>query len=209
MSKCAICNSQGNLHQESYDTGEKDFNGNNIIIKDFKVFHCSKPSCGNEWVSQLELDRVEDEVTRCQRIPPTKEEINTIWQSLNFSTKSAAAKFLNLNSKAFTKWVNGYSELSSAYDLLLRLAVHSKDNFNFIQYLHDKNFKFDKEDYQLVSESLGCSWNFQNIKVTVDPKNYKKEDLVSPVLPGYVTGARLATNALFIVPGGETQGEAA
>lgn len=174
MSKCAICGTNGILKSEILETGLMDYTQNPIIIENLKVNYCPNSECNNTWMAQAESDRIDEEIAKKQKIPLKKSEINTILQALDFPTKTSAANFLNLNSKAFTKWANGSSDLSASNDLLLRLAVYSKQNFDFIKHLHDTNFRFDGQDYELICDKFGGSWKFQNIEFQIASKNYPK-----------------------------------
>lgn len=91
------------------------------------------------------------------------DEIKLIRESLGFLTKSKASRFLGLNEKAFVKLEQGsYSDLNYSTDLLLRLSVFSRQNFNFIKNLHEKNFKFEPNDYEMICKNAS-DWNYSHI----------------------------------------------
>lgn len=149
--KCPICSSKEiSLRKEEYRAPFKRSNGEDIIVKDVSVSECD--DCGESWMSSAEWKKVEGAVERARYEVLTPGQIREFRESLPFKTKKELASFLCLNEKAFVKWEKGYSEPNRAYDLLLRLAARSRENFEFIKNLHDKHFKFDKKDYHFLRE---------------------------------------------------------
>lgn len=124
--------------------------GQAIVIQDAPHFQCTNQQCGHAWMSEEHEDYIEAAVSKRARYRLTPEEIGVIRKGLPFHTKRELADFLGLNSKAFSKWENGYTEINDAYDLLLRLAARSNENLDFIKYLHEHSFQFKVEDYQAL-----------------------------------------------------------
>lgn len=168
MIKCVVCESVASFKTVSFDTKQVDLGGNAIVVDNVRIYSCSNKGCGNEWLRQSDLDKIEDEVTKRKRHQLQKDELAILMKSLGLPTLHATAKFLNLNSKAFTKWLRNYSGISSSNDLLIRLALYSRKNFDFINYLHRKNFQFDPSDYELVCEKLGGVWKFKDVDLKID-----------------------------------------
>ncbi len=162
---CDICNSKAELKQKDYQSGENDTHGVEIIVPNVNLFYCTNSECNHTWLPTAEEDRIEKYILQKSRNYLKVDEIELLRKAMNFSTKTAAANFLTLNSKAFTKWENSYTDLNSANDLLLRLAVFSDSNFNFIKELHNKKFQFDPNDYQLVSRLMGGEWKHLSAQI--------------------------------------------
>lgn len=160
--KCSICLGSVKEICEDFTTPEKDKDTKkNIIVKNVKSYECLDNECGHTWVPHNQEERIYATIKRRTRNSLTPKEIKTIREALPFVTKTEVADFLSLNSKAFIKWERGYSKQNDAYDLLLRLVAYKKDNLEFIERLHDKNFAFDIEDYEFLREknSIKCEAN--------------------------------------------------
>ncbi len=121
--------------------------------------------CEHSWLPSSEEERIDLYVLQRSRKFLEPSHVKMIRESLGFSTKTSAANFLTLNSKAFTKWENGYTEPNTANDLLMRLAVFSEANFNFIKELHTKRFAFDPVDYEMICKATGQEWKYSSINV--------------------------------------------
>jgi len=177
--KCEMCEKPVIQNETEFHSGEKDVNGSEIIIPNVTINYCTDETCGFSWLPISEEERINDYLLRRTRHFLSPKNISLIRQSLGFSTKTAASNFLTLNSKAFTKWENGYTEPNTANDLLLRLAVFSEKNFNFIKDLADKKFMFVPEDYELICKLNGTLWNYQEITV----KEIESKDAFEKSLP--------------------------
>jgi len=161
MSKCKICNSNVEIKKEIHNSYKNDTSGNPILVE-MNVNYCTNTQCGHSWIPYLEEKRVSAIVASRSRHRMDASLIETFRTALGLPTRSDASLFLNLNEKAFTKWENGYTEINDAYDLLLRLSVYSRENYEFIKRLHEKQFRFDPEDYELICELSGKKWNYRN-----------------------------------------------
>jgi len=160
--------------REDFKTPDKDKDTNkNIIVKNVKSYECLDRECGHTWIPNNQEERIYATIRRRTRNSLTPKEIKTIREALPFVTKSEVAGFLNLNTKAFIKWEKGYTAPNDAYDLLLRLVVYSKDNLEFIQTLHDKNFAFDVSDYELLSGRIDANVkeDIPSIKTSISTVN--------------------------------------
>lgn len=165
MSKCPMCGSAIEVRSEEYDSYTTDTSGNQIVL-DVNVNHCVNAKCAHSWISYAEEQRVDNLVASLSRHRLNAKLIENIRVALDFPTRSSAAHFLNVNEKAFTKWEKGYSQISDAYDLLLRLSIFSRQNYEFIQKLHEKKFKFEMEDYELLCDKFGLEWSFRQPTIT-------------------------------------------
>lgn len=163
--KCPLCNSDVEQRATTYNSGETDLLGYEIIVPDVKVNYCKNAECEHSWLPSAEEERIDLYVLQRSRKFLEPDQVRLIRESLGFSTKTAAANFLTLNSKAFTKWENGYTEPNPANDLLMRLAVFSEANFNFIKDLHSKKFIFDSHDYEMLCKLQGQEWKYRSIHV--------------------------------------------
>jgi len=161
--KCPLCNSEVQQRLSSYHSGESDLSGNEIIVSDAKMNYCKNSECEHSWLPHSEEERIDLVVLQKSRNFLKPDQIAKIREALGFSTKTAASNFLTLNSKAFTKWEQGYTEPNTANDLLMRLAAFSEANFNFIKDLHRKKFAFDSQDYELICKSTNQDWNYRNL----------------------------------------------
>ena len=163
--KCPMCDGKTKVDLQEFKSGKIDPRTNKeIVVKDIKAYSCEDSDCWFTWLPNDEEKRIEQTVATRSRFDLSKDDICRLRESLGFDTKFRASKFLCLNDKAFTKWELGYSEPNRAYDLLLRLAAFSKDNVNFIKKLHDKSFKFDPEDYELIRGPI-CQYH-RNLRPT-------------------------------------------
>lgn len=160
--KCPLCASKAIAKKQDYHSGRYDSSsGKEIVVRDVFTLHCQNEECAHSWLP-IDQERIIDkEIAARTRFDLTPNQITTVRESLPFSSKFQTAEFLCLNEKAFTKWELGYSEPNRAYDLLMRMAVHSWDNFNFIQHLHRSNFAFDMRDYQILCDKYNLKWNFE------------------------------------------------
>lgn len=163
--KCPLCSSDVEQRAATYNSGETDLSGNEIIVPDVKVNYCKNAECEHSWLPSAEEERIDLYVLQRSRKFLEPAHVGMIRESLGFATKTAAANFLTLNSKAFTKWENGYTEPNTANDLLMRLAVFSETNFNFIKDLHAKKFAFDPIDYEMICKATGQEWRYSSIHV--------------------------------------------
>lgn len=168
MSKCPMCGSAVEIKIEDFHSHKTDLAGMKIVIP-MKVNYCTNAQCSHTWIAHHEEVRFDKAVKSASRHRLVSSEIQAIRNALGFSTRSETASFLNLNEKAFTKWEKGYFPMSDAYDLLLRLTVHSRSNFEFIKHLQEKQFKFEVEDYELLCEKQGVAWRYAkpNIKLNL------------------------------------------
>lgn len=159
--KCPLCGSIAKAQIQNYPTGKLDKHASHeIIVEDVEVFNCENSSCNHVWLPIDQERRIDQTVANETRFDLMPSEISLIRESLPFSTKFQTANFLCLNQKAFTKWELGYSGPNRAYDLLLRLSVFSRQNFAFIQHLHETNFQFNPDDYQLICDHHNLEWSF-------------------------------------------------
>ncbi|MEK2643883.1 type II toxin-antitoxin system MqsA family antitoxin [Bdellovibrio sp. BCCA] len=165
MSKCPMCGSAVEVRSEKYDSYTTDTSGNQIVL-DVNVNHCVNTECAHSWIPYAEEQRVSNLVASLSRHRLNAKLIENIRTALDFPTRSSAAHFLNVNEKAFTKWEKGYSPISDAYDLLLRLSIFSRQNYEFIQKLHEKKFKFEVEDYELLCDKFGLEWRYRQPTIT-------------------------------------------
>ena len=150
--KCISCNSKKIKTMISdFNTKATDFRGDLIFVKSVESFKCEV--CEETWISPLELKRIQTTIEKNQNEVLSPELIKMIRESLPISSKQDLSAFLCLNEKAFVKWEKGYTELNRAYDLLIRLIARSQDNFNFVQELHNKKFKFDPKDYHFTKKN--------------------------------------------------------
>lgn len=152
-----MCGSAVEIKKEDFNSHKFDLSGNPIVIP-MKVSYCTNSECAHTWIAHPEEVRVDKAIKTASRHRLNQNEIQNVRNALGFSTRSEAACFLNLNEKAFTKWEKGYFPMSDAYDLLLRLSVYSRTNFEFIKQLQEKQFKFEPEDYELLCEKSGLAW---------------------------------------------------
>lgn len=171
--KCPLCNSEVEQRLSSYHSGESDLSDNEIIVSDVKMNYCKNSECEHSWLPHSEEERIDLVVLQRSRNFLKPDQIAKIREALGFSTKTAASNFLTLNSKAFTKWEQGYTEPNTANDLLMRLAAFSEANFNFIKDLHNKKFAFDSQDYELICKSTNQEWNYKTINITSSTVDYK------------------------------------
>lgn len=175
--KCPLCHSDVEQRSTTYNSGETDLLGHEIVVPDVKVNYCKNSECEHSWLPSAEEERIDLYILQKSRKFLEPEHVKLIRESLGFSTKTAAANFLTLNSKAFTKWENGYTEPNPANDLLMRLAVFSEANFNFIKDLHAKKFVFDPLDYEMICKSDGQDWKYRPIHVNpISPEIAFKSD---------------------------------
>lgn len=173
--KCKSCNKETVIElTEDFDTRELNYKNEKIIVKNVKSFKCS--SCEEDWIESSELARVRAEIERQKYEVLSPELITKIRKALPITTKRELADFLCLNEKAFVKWEKGHYEQNRANDLLLRLIAFSKDNFEFVQKLHEKKFKFEASDYHFL----------KHIKIAaVEPQ---------PVLFGYEANVQITSS---------------
>lgn len=151
--KCPICQSEVKVVLDNFRSDKISVStGKAIVVQDVKTVSCVNKECAHSWLPLDEEERIDLTVARESRYIIQPKEIACIRDSFSFKTKAQAANFLCLNSKAFIKWENGHSEPNFAYDLLLRLVAFSRKNFEFVEYLHQKQFKFDEGDYELVAD---------------------------------------------------------
>ena len=163
---CPLCGSDVKKIVDRYESEKKDVRtGEKIVVENVATYACRNSECKHKWLPLNEEKKIDDVIASRMRFDLSTEDIALIRQALGCSTKYEVAKFLELNEKAFTKWEREYSSPNRAYDLLLRLSVFSKENVEFIKYLHEKNFKFDKNDYQLIcEEERNEQWIFNRLK---------------------------------------------
>jgi DNA-binding transcriptional regulator YiaG len=178
-----MCNSAIKVQTENYTSSKVDTKGNPIVIP-MKVNYCTNSTCSHSWIAHHEEVRVDKAIKSASRYRLGQKEIQSIRNALNFSTRSEAANFLSLNEKAFTKWEKGYFPMNDAYDLLLRLSVHSRSNFEFIKQLQEKQFKFETEDYELLCEKSGLAWRYAKAEITtkldISHRRANKENTKKP-----------------------------
>lgn len=158
---CPICKSTANAEVTSYHSGKFHTDGvTEIVVDGVEVYQCSNEECNHRWLPIDQERKIDQTIAKLSRFDLQPLEVQMIRESLPFDNKFQTANFLCLNEKAFTKWELGYSEPNRAYDLLLRLSAHSRDNFNFVKHLHETNFKFDPQDYELICNKHNMKWNF-------------------------------------------------
>lgn len=157
--KCEFCKSKINTEVFDYESPTLDFETKEpILVPGVKLYKCSNDECGHSWIPAAEEKKIDLKVAQRSRERLGSKEIALFRESLGFSTKSEAANFLNLNTKAFVKWENEHFEPNDAYDLLIRLVARSRDNFEFVKHLHATNFKFVPTDYELLAGKTTSSW---------------------------------------------------
>ncbi|MBN1113854.1 MAG: hypothetical protein JXA66_00795 [Oligoflexia bacterium] len=180
--RCPVCKGKEvEIIIKEYVSNKRDKETNNqIIVPNVKVFKCKNDECAHTWLPHQEEAKIKTYIKNRSRHCLTPGQIMEIRTSLPFRTKTELASFLNLNSKAFVKWENGYTVQNDAYDLLLRLVAYNKDNLEFIKYLHKNNFKYNECDYQFVCESKKVKWNFAEAV-------YKKNKDTKLVLLDYIS----------------------
>lgn len=162
---CPICRGPTIVSQHNYESDVLAYNSQEkITVPNVKIYQCKSEKCGNSFLPHNEDERIKEYIRRYSRYTLNSEDIAIIRNALGCSTKAAAARFLNLNEKAFIKWEKNYCEINSAYDLLLRLAVFDRRNIDFINHLHATNFSFVKTDYQLICDNLDLEWKFNSIQ---------------------------------------------
>lgn len=156
-----MCKDKAIVDIQTYSTGKFHRDSDKeILVPNVEVYKCKNEECGHTWLPIEQERKIDHAIQSFSRYDLQPHEINMIREGLPFSNKFQAANFLCVNEKAFTKWELGYSEPNRAYDLLLRLAVHSKENFSFIKHLHKTKFKFDPLDYQLICDKHKMKWNY-------------------------------------------------
>lgn len=170
---CSHCSSKLKKHFEPFISHKIDAeSGKKIIVKDAYYFKCTNNECNYTWVPAEEVTRIENYIFSHSWKKLTSFEIKAIRESLGFHTKSNASRFLGMNEKAFVKMEQGaYSEVNYSTDLLLRLAVFSKQNYNFIKDLHKKGFKFEKSDYEMLCDE-DLMWNYKSVSKAIEPSSF-------------------------------------
>lgn len=159
--KCPVCRSNAVSELQEYKSGKVDKDTHQeIVVGNIEIYKCCNEDCQHTWLPIDQERKIDRAVARESRFDLLPDQISLIRQSLPFDNKFEAADFLCLNEKAFTKWELGVSEPNRAYDLLLRLAVYSRDNLAFVRHLHEKNFRFDLSDYQVICDQYDLKWNF-------------------------------------------------
>ena len=150
--KCPLCDkSEINEIVFDFETSQIDpVRKEKIVVKNARKFECS--ACQTQWFSRSQEEYVDNHISKVLHKPLSTEEIQVIRKSLPFRTKKQLADFLCLNEKAFVRWEKGYNRPNLAYDLLLRLVAFSEENYLFMKTLHEKNFRFDQQDYYFVRE---------------------------------------------------------
>src|SRR3989338_1445032 len=167
--KCQACSSGFTEEVSDFETGVLDKDTDRqIIVPSVLTLTCSNKSCGYSFLPHDQEEKIDLIVARRTNHTLTPDEIALIRQSLPFRTKFDAAKFLGLNSKAFTKWEGGYTELNQAYDILLRLVAFDRRNLQFLNELHAKKFRFDLNDYQLICLKQGLKLAYPVFSVVTD-----------------------------------------
>ncbi len=157
--KCPVCSNTVIEIKIDYKSKKQDINTKEkIVVENVGVYRCENKECLHTWLPSKEEERIRSVIKKRTKHLITPKQIKMVREALPDMTKMEAANFFNMNSKAFIKWEKGYTEPNAAYDLLLRLAAYSKDNVKFIKSLHEKNFAFEPEDYELVCEKLGIEW---------------------------------------------------
>lgn len=146
---CPHCSTRAKKINFKYESSKIDFRTKEkIVIDDASFFECMNQECQNSWMSEAQSEYIEQEVSKRERARLNQEQIVHLRGLLPSRTKKAAAQFLGINEKAFTRWEKeGDLVLNDAYDLLLRLACRSQDNINFIKHLHEIKFAFNSSDY--------------------------------------------------------------
>jgi hypothetical protein len=157
-SKCPQCGSKTKSFKQKYKSTKTYAGTNRPIILDAHYIKCNSKKCGFAWLPADEAENIEGQISRLSWNTLDSEQWALIRDCLGFKTKTKASRFLGLNDKAFSKYERGYSDPNLSIDLLVRLVIHSHENFRFIKNLHKKDFKFDPKDYQLVCEKTGDNW---------------------------------------------------
>lgn len=179
--KCSLCSGEAEQRFIDFESGEFDLNGAEIVVPSVKINFCKNNDCEHSWIPASEEERVNQYVLKRSREFLEAEQVKLIREALGFTMKSSAANFLTLNSKAFTKWEHGYTEPNTANDLLMRLAVFSEQNYKFISDLHEKKFKFDPLDYELIAKKLDGVWNYGAVQIVA--ADYQKLKHALEALP--------------------------
>lgn len=151
---CPICKRNADEIIESpYHTGRMNpSTGSEIIIDEARAYECSH--CHMQWLTAAQEAQIEKEILKKIYSPLSSDEIGRIRHALPINSKKGLANFLCLNDKAFVHWEGGKSAPNPAYDLLLRLIAHSKENYEFVESLHKKGFRFDPSDYYFLRETF-------------------------------------------------------
>lgn len=191
---CPFCESQVVQNTISFPAVETDLEGKEIVVPDVKINQCTNSKCSHEWLPTSEEEKISAYITRHSRFYLDQEQVGAIREALGFATKTAAANFLTLNSKAFTKWENGYTNPNTSSDLLMRLAVFSEANFNFIKALQAKKFAFDPNDYELLCKSTRQNWNFNTHPTfqSVDEQKFSSSEKTTVSGASIVSDIKLA-----------------
>jgi DNA-binding transcriptional regulator YiaG len=188
--KCYFCD--GELREEIRDfeapVPDKD-TGQPIKVPGVRFLRCTNSECNQSILTSDQVERIDLYVARRTRHTLNQEQIRSIREALPFKTKADTADFLLLNSKAFIKWENGYSEANSAYDLLLRLVAFDQRNLCFIKYLHQKQFRFDPTDYQLICQKQGLPWLYPTLSIVSE--SYPAATFAAETSQQFSEGARL------------------
>ena len=158
IKKCPMCKNNVAPTAQDFSSGKTNARTKEeIVVKDVAIYSCTNSDCEHRWMPIAEEQRIDCEIATLSRLDLNRDDIILLRKALGFKTKSQASKFLCLNEKAFTKWELGYSEPNRAYDLLLRLAAFSKDNFNFINDLHKEYFIFEPNKYELINNYVSLT----------------------------------------------------
>lgn len=212
--KCPICASKANRSSVDYPTGVRSAKlGHEIVVPGVSFFKCSDAECAFEWMPGREDDRIRSYISKYSvevATPPMIARLREIiGKAIGAHTKTSVAEFLLLNAKAFSRWETGKDEISPAYDLLLRLAAHSKENVEFIQNLHSKGFAFEENDYEVSYSSViegrfslvttfatlsGGSLSEMSNQIQEPEKRAVDEGIFGMILPSY-SGTRGAAYA--------------
>lgn len=171
---CSFCGSnEVRLKTEPYASGIIDAKTGKEITVDAHFWFCEK--CEHSWMSAEESDRIDDLIQKQAWNVLEPSQIVQVREALGFKTKTQAARFLGLNYKAFSKMELGYNESNLSTDLLLRLIVHSAENLAFVKCLHEKNFRFDTKDYELICKNVGEKWAYQKIQEKISSSESAEE----------------------------------
>jgi len=183
LRQCVVCSTKVTPSYSDFRTGKLNvYTGKEIVVPHVAEYECTNSECKHSWLPADEEERIDLAIAQNSRFALSSHEIAQIRLSLGFSKKTKASQFLCLNEKAFTKWEKVRSEPNWAYDLLLRLAVHSKSNYSFIKHLHETNFKYDPSDYELICEKLGFNWKFQTVNNEKYIENFPAEKIELAVI---------------------------
>lgn len=159
---CPRCSAAVRQRQETYESTKTSFHtGRPITIPDAVYFQCSSRKCGYSWVPAAQVARIEDLVFQESYQTLSSAQIRELRESYGVANKTAAARLLGLNEKAFVKLEKSGGRQNFSTDILIRLVAFRKENLDFLKELQRKSYRYDPDDYELVCRRRRIAWRHE------------------------------------------------